>query len=187
MSNLNSVGDGENRRVGLEGDQRPGALGLADDFELLRRLAARELHRIDLAVARDLHLEPFGKRVDALGADAVQAAGIFVGALAEFAAGVQVGQHQFDGRHVPFRMHVHRDAAPVVADGHRAIHVDRHLDLVAIAGQMFVNGVVQHLEHAVVQAALVRVADIHARPLAHRLQTLQFVNFGRVILLGRTG
>ena len=51
---------------------------------------------------------------------------------------------------------------------------------------MFVNRVVEHLEHAVVQAAFVRVADIHAGPLAHRLQTLQFVNFGGVIFLGRT-
>ena len=80
-----------------------------------------------------------------------KAAGVFVGALPELAARVQVGQHQLHRRHLPLRMHVHRDAAPVVADGDRAIHVDRDFDLVAIAGQVLVNGVVQHLEDAVVQ------------------------------------
>ena len=179
--------DGEDGRVGLEGDQRAGALGLADDGQLLRGHAARELHRVDLAVARDLDLEPVRERIDALGADAVQAAGVLVGALAELAARVQVGQHQLHRRHVPLRMHVHRDAAPVVADGHRAVHVDRDLDLVAIAGQVLVNGVVQHLENAVVQPALIRVADVHARAFAHRLQPLELVNLRRIVLLRCAG
>ena len=79
------------------------------------------------------------------------------------------------------------NAAAVVPDRNRAVHVDRHLDLVAITGQMFVNRVVEHLEHAVVQAAFIGVADVHAGPFADGLQTFQFVNFGCVILLDRTG
>ena len=185
MSNLNSVVMVKIVGSGLNVISVPGFFGFADDFEFLGRFAALEFHRINFFVARDLDLEPVGKRVDAFGADAVQAAGIFVGALAEFSARVQIRQHQFDGGHLPLRMHVHRNAAAVVADGNRAVHVDRHLDLVAIAGQMFVNRVVEHLKHAVMQAALVRVADIHAGPLAHRLQAFQFVNFGCVIFLGR--
>ena len=177
MSNLNSVVMVKMVGSGLKVISVPVPLDLPMTVELLRRHAAREFHRIHLSVARHLDLEPVGQRVDAFRADAVQAAGVFVGALPEFAARVQVGQHQLDGGHLPFRMHVHRDAAAVVADGDRAIHVDGDFDFVAIAGQMLVNGVVQHLEDAVVQAALVRVADIHAGPLAHRLQTLQFVNF----------
>jgi hypothetical protein len=46
----------EDFRVRLERDQRAGALGFADDFEFLGRLAALELHVMDFAVARDLHL-----------------------------------------------------------------------------------------------------------------------------------
>ena len=42
---------------------------------------------------------------------------------------------------------------------------------------MFVNRVVEHLEHAVVQPALVRIADIHAGPLAHGFQTFEFIYF----------
>ena len=87
------------------------------------------------------------KRVDALRADAVQAAGIFVSALAEFAAGVQIRQHQLDGRHLEFRMHIDRNAAAVVANRNGTIDVDRHFDLGAIAGEMFVDRVVEHFEN----------------------------------------
>ena len=85
-----------------------------DDFEFLRGFAALETHVINLAVARDFDLEPIGKRVDAFRADAVQTAGIFVGALSEFSARVQIRQHQLDRRHLQFRMHVDRNSAAVV-------------------------------------------------------------------------
>ncbi|MDT4858069.1 hypothetical protein FQZ97_925200 [compost metagenome] len=52
--------------------------------------------------------------------------------------------------------------------------MDGHHDIVAVAGQGFVDGVVHHLEHQVVQAGAVgRVADVHARALAYRLQAFQ--------------
>ncbi len=174
-------GDGENRRVGLEGDEGAGALGFTDDFELAGGDAALEGHVIDLIVARNLDLEPVGKGVDALGADAVEAAGIFVGALAEFAAGMEVGQHQLDGGHLPFRVHVHGDASAIVANGDRAVHMDGHADLLAKAGEMFVNRIVEHLENTVMQPALVGIADIHAGPFSDGFQPLEFVNFRGVV------
>ena len=43
-----------------------------------------------------------------------------------------------------------------------------------MAGQRFVNRVVHHLKHQVVQAGAVRgVADVHAGALAHGLQPFQ--------------
>ena len=118
----------------------------ADDVELLRGLPALECHVIDLAVARNLDLEPIGKRVDAFRADTVQTTGIFIGALAEFAAGVQIRQHQLDRRHLEFRMHVDRNAAAVVAHGNRAIHLNGDFDLRAKTGEMFVDRVIENLE-----------------------------------------
>ena len=143
----------------------------------LRRFAALEFHRINFFVARDLDPEPVGQRIDTLRADTMQTAGIFVSALAEFSARMQIREHQFDSGHFPFRMHVHRNAASVVADGHRTVHVNRHLDFVAISGEMLVNRVVEHFKYTVMQTALVRVADIHARPLANGLQTFEFIYF----------
>ena len=138
---------------------------------------------IDLAVARHFHLEPFRKRVDAFRADAVQAAGIFVGALPEFAAGVQIRQHQLDRRHLEFRMHVDRNAAAVVADRNRSIDVDGDFDFCAKAGEMFVDRIIENLENQMVQTALIRVADVHSGPLSDRFETLQFVDLCGVVFL----
>ena len=150
-------------------------------FKLLHRLAALKFHVMHLAVARDLDLKPFADRVHAFRADAVRAAGKFVAALAVFAAGVQRRQNQLDAGNFVLRMNVHRNAAAVVADGNRAVHVDRHLDLVAVAGEMFVHGIIQHFAHAMMQRALVRAADIHAGLLAHGLEPFEFAELRRVV------
>ena len=167
----------ENFRIRLEGDERAGFLGLANHFEFLDRLAALELHVIDLLVARHLDLKPFADRVHALRPDAVRAAGKFVAALAVFAAGVQRRQNQFHARQTRILVDVHRNAAPVIADGNRAVHMDRHFNVVAMAGEMFVHGIVQNFRDAMVQRALVRPADIHAGLLAHGLQPLKLAQF----------
>ena len=65
----------------------------------------------------------------------------------------------------------------------RAIDVNRHVDLVAIAGEMFVDRIVEHLENAMVQPALVRVADIHARAFPDRFQAFELVDLRRVVFL----
>jgi len=115
----------------------------------------------------------------------MQSPGIFISALPELASRMQVGQHQLDRRHIPFGVHVHRDASPVIANRDGAIYMNGNLDLAAESGQVFVNGVVEHLKNTVMQAALVRVADIHSRAFAHRLQPFQLIYLGRIILLGR--
>jgi hypothetical protein len=52
--------------------------------------------------------------------------------------------------------------------------MDGDHDVVAMAGQRFVDRVVHHLEHQVVQAGAVgRVADVHAGALAHGFQAFQ--------------
>jgi hypothetical protein len=57
---------------------------------------------------------------------------------------------------------------------HRAVGVQDHFDPAGPAGQGLVDGVVDHLIDHVVQArAVVGVADVHPRPLAHRVQALQ--------------
>src|SRR5690606_2641480 len=69
---------------------------------------------------------------------------------------------------------VDRDAAAVVGHRNRAVLVDDHVDVVGMAGERFVDRVVDHLEHHVVQAgAVVHVADVHARALADGLKAAQ--------------
>ena len=186
VQNLRLVlgGDRENFRVRQERDLGAGLFGLAYDVEFLRRLALRELDVMHLAIAIDFRLEPDRQRIHALGTDPVQPAGVLVRALAELAAGVQVREHQLDRRHLELLVHVHRDAAAVVLHRHRAVHVDRHLDLVAIPGQVLVDRVVEHLVNAMMQSILVGIADVHPGPLAHGFQALEFVNFGGVVPVG---
>ena len=50
---------------------------------------------------------------------------------------------------------------------------DRHLDVVAVAGERLVDGVVDDLVDQVVQSARTGRADVHAGPLANRFESLE--------------
>ena len=64
--------------------------------------------------------------------------------------------------------------------------MNRHLYLRAVTSEMFVDRVVENFENHVVQPALIRVADVHARPLSHGLEPLQFIDLGGIIFLAET-
>jgi hypothetical protein len=157
------------------------ALRLADDLDGLRDFAAAELHLVHFALAADFRDEAVGKGVDALRADAVQAAGHLVGALVELAARMEIGEHELKRRHLLFRVHRDGDAAAVVLDGERSVGMDLDLDALAITGEGFVDRVVDDLVHAVVQTRLVRITDIHTRSLAHGLEALEALDVGSAV------
>ncbi len=140
---------------------------------------------MDLALAGNFHRKPLGHRVDALGAHPVRASGIGVTSLPILAAGVQRRQHQFDARNLVFGMKVNWNPAPVVADGNGAIHVDGDVNVIAVAGQVLIHGVVKHFRHAVVQGPFVGAADVHARLLADSFEPLQFPELRRAIFTRR--
>ena len=187
---LEGDGDREDLGIGQEGDEGAGlllVLELAQDGQRLGGLALGEGHEVNLPLAHDLDLEPGGEGVDALGADAVETARVLVGTLAELAAGVEVGQDEFEGRDLELGMDLDRDAAAVVADGDGSVGVNGHLDPRAVAGQMLVDGVVEHLEDAVVETALIGIADVHPGALADRLESLKLVDLGGSVLLTTRG
>ena len=141
---------------------------------LVGRLAARIALLPQHAVARDLHLQPLGQRVDHRTADAVQAAGRRIDLAAELAARMQGGEDHFQRAEIlEFRMRIDRDAAAVVAHGQPVVRLQRHLDEAGMAGDRLVHCVVEHFGGQVVQRRLVGAADIHAGPAADRLQPLQ--------------
>ena len=171
----------------------PRVCGFADDLQrrdldtvldfdqAVDGMAAIEFHAVLLAVAADGEAQPLRQRVDAGDADAVQAAGNLVGVLVELAAGMQHAHDDLGGGALGFVLVVELDAggnaAAVVGDRDRVVGVDGDDDVVAIAGQRFVDGVVDDLEHHVVQAGAVGgVADVHAGALAHRLQAFQLLD-----------
>ena len=142
-----------------------------------------------MAVAAHVDGEPLGAGVDHRSAHAVQAAGHLVAGVlaAELAAGVQDGVNDGDGGQAGVGLNVHRDAAAVIRDLNDVVFQDLDLDVVAVAGQCFIDGVVHDLVDQMMQAALAGGTDIHARALAHRLQTLQNLDLAGIILMVGSG
>ena len=138
---------------------------------------------VDLLAAPDLEVEPLGQRVDHRHADAVQTARDLVAVVVELAAGVQHRQHDLGGRPAAL-VHVHRDAAAVVDDGHRAVEVDRDVDLGAVAGQRLVDRVVDDLVDEVVQAGGSGRPDVHRRALADGLEAFEHLDLVGAVVLG---
>ena len=159
------------------------AIGIADDRERRQRDAMAEFHEMLFAVAPDAQLEQRGQRIDDRDADAVQAARNLVGVLVEFSAGMQLGHDDLGRRNAFALVDVGRDAAAVVEHRDGAIRIERHHDLRGMAGERFVDRVVDDFVDHVMQAgAVIGVADIHARTLAHRVETLEHLDrFSAVI------
>ena len=102
-------------------------------------------------------------------ANPVQAAGNRVTARPEFAARMQDGHYYFDRGAFFGGMHIYRDSAAVIADPQTPICLDGNFDMVAIAGQSLVDGVVDYLVYQVVQTALPGRTDIHTGAFAYCL------------------
>ena len=145
----------------------------------LLALAQRPGHGVRVVLAPhppievDLDVERAGQRVDHGDADAVQAAGDRVGIAVELAARVQDRHDHFDGGLLLHRVHVDRDAAAVVGDADAAIVLEHDVDAGGVARHRLVDGVVHDLLDHVVQTALTGGADVHAGPLADRLEALE--------------
>ena len=77
------------------------------------------------------------------------------------------------------------DAAAVVGHRDRAVGVQRHRHARGVARQRLVDGVVDDLvDHVVQTRAVVGVADVHARSLAHRIETPQDLDGIGAVRLG---
>lgn len=181
----------EHLRVRLEGD--PGA-GIAfrhipDDLQRAVRLAAAEGLLVLVAVPAHLDGEPLRAGVHHRSAHAVQAAGHLVAGVlaAKLAACVQDGVHHRHCRQAGVGLDIHRDATAVVGHLDQIAFQDLDLNMVTVTGQRLVDGVVHDLVHQMVQAPLAGGADIHTRPLAHRLQAFQHLDLAGVVLVVGSG
>ena len=177
---------GEGLGAWHESDARSGlAVRIADGLERRLGHTVGEAHEMLLAVAPDGEIEPGRERVDDRHADAMQTARDLVGVLVELPAGMELGHDHFSRRDALALVDLGRDAPSVVVDGDRAVGIQRDHDLVAEAGQRLVDGVVHHLvDHVMQTRAVIGVADIHARPLAHGIEAFQHLDRFRAVLGG---
>src|SRR5262245_25842642 len=138
------------------------------------------------APAADLQLQPYGKRIHDRYANAVETARDLVGILVELSAGMELGHDDFSGRYTLRRMDVGRDAAPIVGDGAGTVRVEGNGNQRGMTGQRLIDRIVHHfVDHMVQARAIVRVADIHARPLADGIEALQDLD-GLCAVFGRS-
>src|SRR5690606_18376021 len=159
-----------------------GAVGVADRGQRRLRHAMYVGLLPDLAGAANGHHQLLGQGIDHRDTHAVQTAGDLVAVIVELTASMQHGHDHFGGRYPFFLVDVHRNATAVVAHRDGLVGVDGDADFGAVASQRFVDGVVHHLEHHVVQAgAVIGVADVHAGALAHRIKALQHLDAGGIV------
>ncbi|GAB3995275.1 hypothetical protein GCM10029992_12100 [Glycomyces albus] len=124
-------------------------------------------------VAADLDLQLGRQRVDDRDSDAVEAAGDRVALRVELAAGVEHRQRDLDARLLQLRVGVDGESAAVVGDADAAVGQEGDRDVGAVPGHGLIDRVVDDLLQEVVQAALAGRADVHARALPDRLETLE--------------
>src|SRR5471032_1665975 len=167
--------EGQVRR--LEVNLGTGGFALADDFHRLLRNTVDVGLLPDLAAAANGQDQFLGQCVHYRNTYTVQTAGYFVGVVVELTAGVQHGHDDLGCGNAFFFVHVYRDATAVIANGDGLIRVDDDADVVAVAGESFVDRVIDHLEHHVVQtAAIVGVTNVHTGTFAYGIQAFQHFN-----------
>ena len=127
-----------------------------------------------LTAAPDAHFHPFGQRVHHRRTHAMQAARNLVGILVELAARMQPRQHYFGSADTFLSMDIHGDAAAIINDGNAAITIQRDGNGRGETRLRFIHRIINNLKGHVMQArAIISVANIHARPFAHRFQPAQ--------------
>ena len=113
----------------------------------------------------------------------MQTTGNLVGVVVELTAGVQHRHDNFGGGYTFFFMDIHRDTTAIILDRDGLIGVDDHADFRAVTRQSLVDGVIHQFKDHVVQAgAIVGIADVHTRALAHRIQSLEDFDAGGIVV-----
>src|SRR5690606_448587 len=126
----------------------------------------------DLAPAANGHYQLLREGVDHGDADAVQSAGYLVAVVVELPARMKDGHDHFRCRY-SFLVDIRGDTPSVVLNGDGFVGMDGDADISTVPREGFVDGVVHHFEHHMVQAgSVVGVADIHAGAFTHRIKAL---------------
>jgi hypothetical protein len=91
-------------------------------------------------------------------------------------------RHHDLGRRTPLLLvDVGRDAAAVIDDSDRVVHMDGDLDGVAVTRQSLVDRIIDHLVNQVMKPDIAGRADIHRRTLAHCVTSLENYDLRRSV------
>jgi len=183
----------ENRLVRFKRNLRPPLFGHARHPQRGGRCSAVIDLFKDLPVLPDLQLQPFRQRVDHGDAHAMEPAGNRIGALLELPARVEDRQGDFGRGLVLGGMEPRGNAAAVVRDRDTAVDFQGNLDRFPKPRHVFIDAVIHHLVHKMVQAIRARAADVHRGPFPNGFETFQHTDLLRTIaalfdgVFGKTG
>jgi len=109
-----------------------------------------------------------------------------VGRLVEFSPRMEDGEYDFEGRLSVLLHPVDRNSPPVVLHRNGTVLVDRHRDAGAVPGKGFIDRVVHHFIHEMVEPSRIGTPDIHGRSFPYRLQAFKYGDMRCVIRLGQS-
>ena len=127
-------GDGGAVDRGREKLGKIGMTGLGSGFEWRGSSAAAKRNLVKFAFPSDLDGVANRKGVDTGGADTVETAGNFLGVAVKFAAGMEGGEDDLDGRFLVLGHDVDRDTPAIIGDSQTVVLVYDHPDVVSKAG-----------------------------------------------------
>ena len=93
--------------------------------------------------------------------------------------------HFEGGLFLEFRVRIDRDAPAIIADCQSVARFQRNLDAIGMAGHRFVHRIVEDFCSKVMQRPLIGAANIHAGATPDRLEPLQHLDRGCIIVIGR--
>ncbi len=129
---------------------------------------------VHFAFATNGQLQLLRQGVDDRNAHAVQTARYFIGVVVELTACVQHGHDHFRSGNALFFVNAGGNATAIILNGNGIIGMNGHDDITTVTGERFVDCVIHDLEYHVVQTgAVIRIADIHTRTFAYRIQPFQ--------------
>ena len=123
----------------------------------------------------------------------MESPGYGVGALLKLAARVEDRQGDFGCRFVLGGMESRGNAAAVIRDRDTAVDFQGNLDRFPKPCHVFIDAVVHHLVHEMVQAVRARAADVHRGPFPNGFETFKHTDLLRTIaallngVFGKTG
>src|SRR3972149_5229049 len=138
--------------VGKKGNNRAGFIGrnFSNFFYLIQWFSPLVFLHPELAIALALNLHVLGEGVHDRRTDPMQSSRNFVSALAKLPAGVELGHHDLEGRHLIFGHDIDRDSPAVVGDGGVAVLADTNVNSIADADESLVDRVVDDFQNQVV-------------------------------------
>src|SRR5437868_10255975 len=96
---------------------------------------------------------------------------------------MEIGKDKLQDRHSPLWVTLYWHTTTVITDRCRPIAADSDLNPSAESRKMLIDRVVENLKNTIVQPTFIRVSDVHTRPFAYGLQTLQPVDLFPSVLL----